>query len=244
MLNKLFDPYDRKARLYRAFLALLPLIGIVAGVYGFALEIKRGAIGLLASFGIFYLLASIVRELGKRLEGSLFEKWGGKPTTQLLRHRNEYIDPITKARYHSFLAEQIGSTVPSKSDEDNDPLSADHFYQSGTKWLLDQTRDTKKFGLLFQENVAYGFRRNCLGIKPIALIIAYISILWVMVAQGVINIRGFSLQALLSLPISCWISISISLIMSFIWIFFLTKLTVKTAAFTYAEMLLRACDML
>ena len=244
MLTKITGTYERKARLYPALLALIPPIGIVVGVYGFTLQVKSGSIGLLATFGVFYLLASIVRELGKRLENSLFDEWGGKPTTKILRHRDQTIDPITKARYHAFLAKQIGLIFPSVSDERDDPIAADHSYQSGVRWLLDQTRDVKTFDLLFQENIAYGFRRNSLGLKPIALTIACSSIAWLFVAQRVITKQGFSPDALESLPIGSWVALATSVIMLTIWIFFLTKRTVKTAAFTYAEMLLRACDIL
>jgi hypothetical protein len=38
--------------------------------------------------------------------------------------------------------------------------------------LRELTRDTKRFPVLFEENVDYGFRRNSLGIRPIALGIA------------------------------------------------------------------------
>jgi hypothetical protein len=37
-------------------------------------------------------------------------------------------------------------------------------------WLRDHTRDRKKFNILFDELVTYGFRRNLLGLKPTSLI--------------------------------------------------------------------------
>ena len=38
-------------------------------------------------------------------------------------------------------------------------------------WLRQNTRDTKKFPILFTENVTYGFRRNLLGVKWLALVL-------------------------------------------------------------------------
>jgi hypothetical protein len=51
------------------------------------------------------------------------------------------------------------------------PERADEMYQSATDWLLANTRDTQKFGLLFEENMNYGFRRNFWALKPLALCI-------------------------------------------------------------------------
>jgi hypothetical protein len=39
-------------------------------------------------------------------------------------------------------------------------------------------------------------------------------------------------------------SLVCSTVMLLVWLFFITKASVRTAAFTYAEMLLRACDVL
>jgi len=244
LLEKLTDAYERKARLYPALLALIPPLGIFVGLHGITLQLESGLLGLLTTFGIFYLLASIVRELGKRLEVSLFAAWGGKPTTQLLRHCNHTIDPVTKARYHAFLSQRIGIKFPSETDEVRDPKSADYIYESGVKWLLDHTRDRRMFNLLFQENIAYGFRRNSLGLKPLAMAIVCGSILWVLIAQAFVTGQGFHREAFIALSSGAWASLATSSVMLAFWLFFLTKLTVRTAAFTYADMLLRACDVL
>lgn len=244
LLEKISNTYERKARLYPALLVLVPVIGMVAGVYGVALELKVAAVGLLASFGVFYLGASIVRELGKRIEDSLFEEWGGKPTTQLLRHRDKTIDPVTKARYHAFLGKHMAIAFPTKEDEEADAIGADDVYQSATKWLLDRTRDKKAFELLFEENVAFGFRRNCLGIKPFAIVICISTLVWPLFLGSVFSTHGLNIAAVYTLSNGTWASLGVSLLMLLTWLLFITKATVKTAAFGYAEFLLRACDVL
>lgn len=196
---KILNPYERNARIYPAFLTFIPIVAMTGGVYGMDLEFKSTGLGLLISFGVFYLAASIVRELGKRLENSLYEGWGGKPTTQMLRHRDKTIDPVTKARYHTFCAKHLGVKFPTKAEEEADPVAADDMYQSATKWLLDQTRDTKKFQLLFDENVAYGFRRNCLGIKPFAIVISVVMFLWPLWTGEVFSVHGFNFAKIMAL---------------------------------------------
>ncbi|MDP3097440.1 MAG: hypothetical protein Q8M86_05805 [Syntrophales bacterium] len=133
---------------------------------------------------------------------------------------------------------------PSEADEKADPIAADNTYQSGVKWLLDRTRDTKTFNLLFQENISFGFLRNCLGLKPFAIAIAVTTFSWPLVAHGVITWQGVDLYTLKGLPSGAWGSLGVSLLMLAVWMFFLTKRTTKTAAFGYADMLLRACDVL
>jgi hypothetical protein len=51
----------------------------------------------------------------------------------------------------------------------NNRADADAFYELAGTWLRENTRDTKKFPILFNENVTYGFRRNLLGVKWVAL---------------------------------------------------------------------------
>ena len=116
---------------------------------------------------------------GKRLEEIPYREWGGKPTTQLLRHRDNTIEGVTKQRYHAFLAGKINVPFPDKNQEANNSVAADEVYQSGVRWLLNHTRpeDNKKFELIFKENVAYGFRRNALGVKPLGLVISAGSLL-------------------------------------------------------------------
>lgn len=244
LLEKITNTYERKARLYPALLALSPILLMVVGVYGVALELKAAGVGLLASFGVFYLLASITREIGKRKEESLYKAWGGKPTTQLLRHRDSTIDTITKARYHAFLAKHMTIAFPSQAEEEENPTRADDVYQSATKWLLDRTRDRKTFELLFEENIAFGFRRNCLGIKPFAIVICVVTFVWPLFLSGVLSMDGLSVEHIRSLSNGIWASLAVSILMLLIWVFFITSKTVRTAAFGYAEFLFRACDVL
>ena len=199
------------------------------------------------SCGGFYLTTNLSRELGRRLEPKLFLQWGGKPTTQLLRHRDKTIEAVTKHRYHSFLADKIHVTFPDKEQEASNPDGADEIYQSGVRWLLNHSRpeDGKQFGLIFNENVAYGFRRNALGMKPIGLAVSFGSLLCVLLSEGVLlrSIHPWiDSSALAKLPDLAIASLAVSLLMVLAWLLFLTKTSVRTAAFTYAETLLRACD--
>ena len=249
LVAKVTDPYERPARLYPALLALLPLLALVMLLHGPNATALTRVVTVAVSCGGLYLTTNLCRELGKRLEEKLYLKWGGKPTTQLLRHRDKTIEAVTKYRYHSFLAAKINAAFPDRDQEAKSPEAADEIYQSGVRWILNHTRpdDGKKFGLIFKENVSYGFRRNALGVKPIGLVVSIASLLWVLATEGVLfnpSHRFIDLTALWRMPDSAAASSVVSAMMLVAWMLFFTKATARTAAFTYAETLLRACDSL
>ncbi len=90
---------------------------------------------------------------------------GGLPTTVTLRHGDPTHDAPTKLGFHRFLAEKLNEPSPTPEQEANDPQAADAFYARGVTWLRENTRNAKKFDVLFNENVNYGFRRNLFGLK-------------------------------------------------------------------------------
>lgn len=244
MLTNIIDAYERPARLYPALISLIPVLSIVIGVYGVELRINAAFVGLITAFGGLFLLMQISRNLGKRLEQSLYSSWGGIPTTQLLRHRDNSLSFVTKKSYHDFLGRHINSKFPTIEEEAIDPIAADAIYQAGIKWLIGKTRDKSKFTLIFKENVAYGFQRNSLGLKPIGIIIAVFSIIWIVASCGVIRVTGVSMQNLIDSNIGVKVSLIVSLGMLLIWMFLITRHSVRRIAFSYADMLLQACDKL
>lgn len=246
-LARIGNPYERQARVWPALLALLPLIVMIGVVYTAEASAIMNVVAVTISCGALYLFAGICRERGRNMEPKLFEEWGGKPSTQLLRHRDSTIESVTKKRYHAFLAAKINTPFPDEAEEAAAPAAADEIYQSAVRWLLNHTRDPKEFGLLLQENIAYGFRRNALGIKPVALLIAFSCGLWMMMEYHVMTPSSpfaFSTTALLNMPGTVTLSLTVSVLMLLIWGGYFTKKSARTFAFAYAETLLRACDTL
>src|SRR5882672_1537478 len=236
------NPYERKARLYPALLALLPAFWLV-GYYAFSTgEIAKAAASLLVSFGGAYLLTHIAREFGKRAEADLWREWGGAPTTQLQRHADTTIDPITKAARHRFLATKIGRPIATREQEAADAVAADHGYQAGTVWLIEHTRNRQKFPLIFAENVSYGFRRNAFGLRPVAVAIAAVSCGLVLLRESGVTATGFSLSNFLQISEGSMVALLVCGGMLAVWVWFFTKETVRTAAFDYARALLRSCS--
>lgn len=237
-IDNLFDKYGFRARFLPALLVTTPIAVVVALLFP-ALYASYKAI--FSSLGVtlvaLFVLAHVIRTKGRSLENRLYQAWGGVPTTTWLRHRDERLDPHTKDRYHKFLAGRIPNLkVPSAAGEQADPQGADRAYASAVKWLLEHTRDAGSYALVFEENVSYGFRRNMLAAKPLAL-----SILCILAGIATwVSYRRFdgNLEHLDVDTVAAWIVVICGLAL---W-FMVTKAWVKDASDSYARALLAACD--
>jgi hypothetical protein len=235
--SRLFDVYERQARVAPALLVSLPIV-VTVGTWtpsGFAGG-RLVAAGLLAYLAIS-LLVTLVRDAGRRVEPGLLQSWGGMPTTQLLRHRDPTLDPITKKRFHSVLREHIsGLELPTREEENSSPDSADAAYASAVAWLREATRDAKKFPLILAENASYGFRRNAYGAKGLGLSLSLLALVWNIVA---VLWRGPMPPDSLA---NAAVGGGVSVVMLAIWLLVVREVWVKEAAVAYAHRLLAACD--
>lgn len=66
-------------------------------------------------------------------------------------------------------------SIPTAADEAADPVAADLIYEACTKLPISKTRDRRRFPLVFEENVNYGFRRNLWGMRPAGFAISAIA---------------------------------------------------------------------
>lgn len=166
---KFFDAYSIRARLFPAIVAAAPALAALTLLISWK---TFGLSNVIASLGILVLLWAIAdfsRARGRAIEGKLYAEHGGMPSITMFRRNDTSIDAGSKDRYRVFLAGKLGVTAPSPEDESGDQAAADAFYGQCGNWLRQNTRDTKKFSILFGENITYGFRRNLLGVKALAL---------------------------------------------------------------------------
>jgi len=135
---------------------LLAVSVLSASTFGVATGVIVGALSILG--------AQLGRDRGRDLQDRLWSDWGGAPTTQSLRlSGSEQSAYVSQCRAD---AERIlSAALPSSEEEERDPVAADERYAAAVQGLIARTRDRKRFPLLFEENVNYGFRRNCLGLR-------------------------------------------------------------------------------
>src|SRR5215471_7149337 len=138
-----------------------------------AILMHRGLVGILSYCGLSMLIAQLGRDLGKKKEPGLFERWKGKPTTYMLRHRGT-LNKAIRARYHEKLSIFLRIIIPDAKQEEADPAAADEIYDSCVIYLREKTRDPEKFRLVFSDNIDYGFRRNLWAMKPAGVILSLV----------------------------------------------------------------------
>jgi len=239
MLSNLFDEYSLNARVRPSLLVFLPVIIAVYITFPQLYNLATGIISLVVICGFITALAHFSRQRGREVERKLFVSWGGKPTSIMLRHRDKTLDEITKSRYHQFFSDNIeGWKLPSEDEEIDDPDRADSCYDSAIKWLLENTRDTTRYNLLFKENINYGFRRNTYGMKTFGIILSILSI--VIVCWGLSSYNKFTPPLN---KISAFASLAFSSLILAWWIFVVSQEWVKDSAFSFSARLLGACDL-
>lgn len=101
----------------------------------------------------------------------MWAEWGGPPTTQRLRW-SESTPKGAQQRRHSLIEGLISEPLPSETEENADPTEADRRYEIAVAALRELTRDAFRFNLVAEENAEYGFRRNCLGLRLLAVVVA------------------------------------------------------------------------
>ena len=228
-----FDTYSFRARVLPVYLALAPVILLLAAVLPEGLKLPIGGAAALVFAPISFFLSQIGADFGKRLEKSLWTKWGGPTTTRFLWHGNHEFNEVTRGRIHAKLR-QLELHVPTREEQEQDQRAADTYYQSCTEDLIRRTRDIRKFPLVFKALTEYGFRRNLLGLKVFG------------VPLTVVGLAGSAWSAyttwtatneLPSVPLVAGI-ISAGLLLA--WLVWVTKLTVKLSDDRYARFILEA----
>jgi hypothetical protein len=166
---KFFDAYTIRARVFPAIIAAIPALAMLVLLVswtGLALSSGIATIGLLV---ILYMFSDFARSQGRKIEPRIYELQGGKPSVTMMRRADTTLDTDSKDRYRTFLAGKLARAAPTAAEEAQNQAGTDAFYEQAGTWLRENTRDTKKFRILFNENITYGYRRNLLGLKWIAL---------------------------------------------------------------------------
>ena len=232
------DTYNLKARIFPAFLLCLP---VALAVTAWAPEAKLPAIalfGITGNVAISFFVAERVRDQGKSKEPGLWNFWGGAPTTQLLRHRNQDVNPQLRKGWRQALEELTGTSLPTAASETKAPDKADQAYEAALFQLREATREVDKYPLVFKENVSYGFRRNLWALKPTGICLAGASTLASAVRIVMANFAEWTIE---SHAVIAFVSCVVLLVW---WLMAITKDWVRTPAFEYAKRLLGASILL
>ena len=240
-LLKFLDAYTLRARLFPAVIAAAPALAAVALLISWRNLSLSNVIASGALLVLLFALADFARRQGLRIEPIIYDEMGGKPSITMMRRAGDTtIDEHTKDRYRAFLAEKVQRPPPTPEEEAANRARADEFYEQCGIWLRDNTRNAKKFPILFNELVTYGFRRNLRGLKPsalmlnIAVVLVCCALLW---KHNSLNLGGDLLTRMT-------VALLIAAIHAVYVIFVVSKDGVKEAARKYARELILSCETL
>lgn len=238
-LNLITETYDRQARLYPALLLIAPVVVTAVALFSVKLTGLQSLGASLVGLGGAFFLTQLARDAGKKREPFLFKLWGGMPSVSIFRHSHSRLDSITKARYHKHLSTLVeGAKAPTAIEEQANADATDEVYTAWSHYLRVNTRDTKKFPLLFKENVSYGYRRNVWGLRPIGIIVSLLCTL----SAGARLWFVYSGTGRSGVEISG--AFAFSLLFLALWLFRFTTDWVRVPADAYAERLAESVEML
>lgn len=231
-MKSFFDPYSLKARVFPAFLVLLPAFLAISAWLPQDNIPKLAFLGLSGNVVLGFFAAERVRDVGKSKEPSLWKAWGGAPTTLLLRWSNTDITPATRNLWRASIEKITGALLPNASSESRAPDKADKAYDAAILQLRERTRDAEKFPLVLKENIGYGFRRNLWAMKPVGITLSAAGTLAALFRFTAIKLNDEITD------INSFTVFAICVIFFTSWTLVITKSWVRAAAFEYAKRLL------
>lgn len=162
---ELFDQYELRARMAPTAAVFSPLFFAyfctVLGVTG-SWPASLGGLAVVILL-LTYVLSSVPRQLGKRIEPELWERWGGPPTTRRMRCRDTTLEDTTKRRLRARAEDVSGVTLLSEAEEEQDPRRADERIARAFEQVRAAVRKEDPEGIWTRHNAEYGFYRNLLG---------------------------------------------------------------------------------
>jgi len=253
------DRYTREARLAPAFLSVFPILLVLLLSFKGLQSAIPALLSLLCVFGVVRWISHIARGIGDKKEIKLFRKWGGKPTTTMLRvamghtttekiHLGDQVTHLLGEAppaeiIKKLIATRKGPQFPEDSedetagkihDRDKRADELNHLYEPVVAWMRENSRDSV---LVIEEEISYGFQRNFFALKYFALASGVISFL---VEARVAHLGWkWTWPFITSIPTSIVAVVLVALLAFVIGVLsFVTNNSVKVQGFIYARALL------
>lgn len=127
--------------------------------------------------------------------------------------------------------------MPTAQEETTDPAKADDIYVEVTKRLRELTRGNKQ--LLLKENIAYGFHRNMLAMKPVGILACIFGVVYGLLIAKILQVipPRFAPVNLADPGLAAGLALLTSLALLVAWLFYFDKEAIRRMGFVYAERL-------
>ena len=167
-----FDTYEMRARVAPSVIVAFPALATLwfwSPATGSSWQALTGS-GIL-SVALLYGFTFIVRWLGRAGEKSLWQSWGGAPSTRVLRWQDTTLNKDVKTRIREVSSTTFGIQLLSETEELASPHTADQRIENCFSQIKEVLRLRDKDGLWLKHTAEYGFARNLLGCRSLFLIL-------------------------------------------------------------------------
>jgi hypothetical protein len=229
------DTYDRGARLAPAYLVFSPAVVFVVVLSLGTPDWWSKLGGVLVALGAPMLVVQWGRSGGRRKQVQLWQKWGGPPTTRLLRFADGG-NSVVVAQRHEAVERATGASLPTREQEAADPADADAHYDAAVTTLRALTENEP---LVLKENVAYGFRRNLWARRSYGIAVA-LAVLAISLGLLVADAAGADLGS----AAAAGVAAAIAAVALVVWLAIVNEDWVGEAAEAYAERLMQTATRL
>jgi len=96
------------------------------------------------------MFSDFARSQARKIEPRIYKLQGGKPSVTMMRRADTSLDTDSKDRYRASCQQADVHGADLRGGGANQ-AGADAFYEQAGTWLRENTRDTKKFSILFNE---------------------------------------------------------------------------------------------
>ncbi len=173
-----FDDYEIRARILPAIIVFLPvMIPVFLIVYGEMTATVSFLFSGIVLAALVYPLSFIVRRPGSRLEKTLWEQWGGPPSTRVMRWRDNTFSISLKTELHKAVRDYCGITLSDLDEEQNDPPEADEKIGDAFIQVKHLVYHDDPKGMWRKYNAEYGFNRNLLGCKYLWIALSVVGVI-------------------------------------------------------------------
>ncbi len=173
----LSDRYERKARLLPG---LLLAAGPALTAGALLQELSQWSTAVGAAVGVEFLAAIVLghyaRARGRSVEESMWDSWGGPPTTRWLRPNDTTCSDQQKEKWREAIKKQTGMAVPASVPEGRNDASVDQEIAEATRQLRYVLRNKPNATILQSHNEDYGFARNLYGVRFLWVVLAVLCV--------------------------------------------------------------------
>lgn len=242
------DKYELHARYKPAALLVVPpwvfctvALSWAAGEDVFQWVSLGGGVGLtIFWFAAANALVDWMRRRAKKKEKQLFLESYGKcilPSVRFLRHKDLTINRFTKERYIKKIFPYLDEIKawPTKEEEEENLAACDEVYENASHWLKEHSNEFIQTDIKTKELISYGFTRNLLGSKDVAIGLLVLSL----VVSLVIVTSKTSIENDLNL-----LALFVHSVIALLWMVVVTEDLVIKQAETYAVKMLACADLL